>query len=78
MVESDCVDDQNHFGFAILCDGELDKYDSEDVKDLTLSGVGESIREIDLNIGLIIILVIVVFVLSTILAMKMRGKKILK
>ena len=63
--------------YSIDSDLDLNKYESEDIKDLTLTGIGEAMREVDLNIGLIVILIIIVFVLSTILVLKVKGKKIL-
>ena len=78
MVASDCIDDGNFIGWSNECDADLEVYESDDVADLALSNVGEIGKELAGNMGLIVILLIVSFIIGWAIKTKLSGTKLAK
>lgn len=56
---------------GVANDQDINKYDQDDLQDLTESGIGEGLRSAVVWVGLIVLILVVTFII-------VRGKKALK
>ena len=73
-----CIDDGNLLGFQLECSADINYFETEDIEDLTLSGVGTTGVEIIPLIGFIIILLLLAFALAMLVKFKGHGKSLAK
>ncbi len=73
-IVQECIDDGNNFGYKAECDPDLNKYDTDDLKDLSKAGMGVAGREVILSVDFIVFLLIILFILGMIGAVILRGK----
>lgn len=74
MAWPDCIDDGNGLGFDIGCSSDINEFETQDLQDLTLSGVGTTGVEIIPLIGFIVILLLLAFALGMLIKFKNQGK----
>lgn len=73
-IAFECLDDGNKFGYKAECDSDINKYETDDLKDLTKSGLGTAGREVAVNLEFLVFLLIMLFIFGAIAAMILRSK----
>lgn len=73
----ECTDDGNNFGYKAECDPDLNKYDTEDLKDLTKSGLGTAGREFAINVEFLVTAIIILFIVGLVGVVFARSKGML-
>ncbi len=61
-------------GYDIDSDPDVNKYDTDDLKDLTKAGLGTAGREVVVSVDFIVFLLIVLFILGVIGALILKSK----
>ena len=63
-------------GYDISTDADINKYDTDDLKDLTKAGMGEGARELVISTEFIVFMAIAIFLVGLIVVLIAKTRKI--